>query len=317
MARISRGMEARLKERAAAGERVPRFSVNYRLFAAAASIAILVGAFVIYTYLFKNEASLQNKELTYADIPAEAEESVPAGESLAATNYLDEKKDISEADKQVLDIDIWREKSEPLTPLEEDVSLNDEILEMEYESKSPEILEEAEIDNEDLEEVGYAAEEAKAIAAEEITAEEPAPEPVPVTGVSGAASDYMESKGGARKAQKKSQPPASLKEQTVSPTRPIFNKEAYKDLQDFLAKNMEYPDSALKAGLQGKVILEFTIDKNGIINELKVRQSSHRIFEKEALRLISSTGVWQPATENGKPVSFLMFIPVDFLLPEK
>ncbi len=103
----------------------------------------------------------------------------------------------------------------------------------------------------------------------------------------------------------------------INRTKPVFQNNVYKDFYDYIEKNLIYPDSALTADLPGRVILEFTIDENGIISELKVRESSHNIFEEEARRLISSSGIWQPATENGQPVSYLMFLPIDFIPPDK
>ncbi|MDR0973816.1 MAG: energy transducer TonB [Prevotellaceae bacterium] len=69
----------------------------------------------------------------------------------------------------------------------------------------------------------------------------------------------------------------------------------------FLAETMEYPLSAVRAGIQGSVGVAFTITTDGSIKNPIVIQSQHRLLDKESLRVISKMPKWIPGTVSGVP----------------
>lgn len=82
----------------------------------------------------------------------------------------------------------------------------------------------------------------------------------------------------------------------------------------FLGTNLHYPAEAQKQGIQGMVIVSFTIDKDGSITEAKAVRSPHESLSKEAVRMILSMPKWTPGMNNGQPVRVNFTLPVRFKL---
>ncbi|WP_051312913.1 energy transducer TonB [Sporocytophaga myxococcoides] len=89
------------------------------------------------------------------------------------------------------------------------------------------------------------------------------------------------------------------------------------DLQKFLVKTLKYPPEAVKEGIQGKVVVAFSVDTNGVISNPRVEKSVHESLDNEALRLIRLMPPWNPATQNGKTVMSEKSFPVIFRVTEK
>ena len=89
-----------------------------------------------------------------------------------------------------------------------------------------------------------------------------------------------------------------------------LKRPRYKDLV-----KPKYPDEARKAGKEGKVVLQATIDVNGIPLNIKALTSLGFGFEEAAIEAVKKT-TFYPATKNDKPVSFLAKIPIEFKLED-
>ena len=83
---------------------------------------------------------------------------------------------------------------------------------------------------------------------------------------------------------------------------------------NFLSKNIRYPEAAHKAGIQGRVVATFVVEKDGSISNAKVMRSIDPLLDAEALRVISSMPNWIPGKQDGKPVAVKYTIPVTFKL---
>jgi periplasmic protein TonB len=81
----------------------------------------------------------------------------------------------------------------------------------------------------------------------------------------------------------------------------------------FLGKNLKYPKRAKYTQTQGKVYLEFVIDKMGNVTDLKVVRGIGSGCDEEALRVLALTK-WQPGRQRGKPVKVRMTMPLNFVL---
>ena len=92
-------------------------------------------------------------------------------------------------------------------------------------------------------------------------------------------------------------------------------------MMQFIASNVKYPSIAQKNGVQGRVITQFTVGKDGSITDAKVLRSVDPYLDKEALRVISAMPKWKPGKQGGKAVATRFTVPVVFRLtgdePEK
>lgn len=85
-------------------------------------------------------------------------------------------------------------------------------------------------------------------------------------------------------------------------------------LLKYLAANIKYPVSAVKAKKQGRVIVTFIVQKDGSITHAKIARSINPELDAEALRVVKGMPKWTPGTQLGKPVSVKYVLPVKFSL---
>ena len=82
----------------------------------------------------------------------------------------------------------------------------------------------------------------------------------------------------------------------------------------WLGKNINYPAEAKEKGTQGRVIIQFVVEKDGSITEAKVARGVDPLLDAEALRVINSSPKWKPGKQGGQPVRVKYTIPVAFKL---
>ena len=82
----------------------------------------------------------------------------------------------------------------------------------------------------------------------------------------------------------------------------------------FLSSSTNYPQDCIKDGVQGRVIVQFVVAKDGSIKAPKVLRSIHPSLDTEALRLIESMPKWKPGKQKGEAVNVKYTIPVTFRL---
>lgn len=85
-------------------------------------------------------------------------------------------------------------------------------------------------------------------------------------------------------------------------------------MMQFIAKNLRYPKAAQEAGVQGRVMLQFTVGQDGTLSDIKVLRSVSAEIDAEAVRVVRSMPRWTPAKANGKPISARYMVPVAFRL---
>ena len=98
---------------------------------------------------------------------------------------------------------------------------------------------------------------------------------------------------------------------------PEFPDGGQPGLMDYLRKNIQYPEAAKKAGVQGRVILQFVVDKDGSIKDVSTLRGVNPDLDKEAIRVIQSMPNWKPGMQKGKPVSVKYTVPIAFSLPSE
>jgi periplasmic protein TonB len=87
-----------------------------------------------------------------------------------------------------------------------------------------------------------------------------------------------------------------------------------KELLEYLAKNIKYPAIARENGIQGTVVIQFVVDKNGKVTEPTVVRELGGGCDEEALRVIRNMPNWIPGKQQGKPVKVRYTLPVRFKL---
>jgi periplasmic protein TonB len=82
----------------------------------------------------------------------------------------------------------------------------------------------------------------------------------------------------------------------------------------WLSRHLEYPAMAVRMGIEGKVVVEFTVAESGRISDATIIEGLHRLCDQEAIRLVKSMPVWTPGEKNGVKTTRKYTLPVRFVL---
>jgi protein TonB len=85
-------------------------------------------------------------------------------------------------------------------------------------------------------------------------------------------------------------------------------------LLQYLNNNIRYPKVAEANGIQGRVTVQFVVEKDGSISGVKTMKSAEPSLDHEAERIVRSMPKWNPGKSNGSPVRVKYFVPVVFRL---
>jgi protein TonB len=83
-----------------------------------------------------------------------------------------------------------------------------------------------------------------------------------------------------------------------------------------LHANVRYPETARRAGVQGRVIVQFVVDEEGRVVDPVILAGRHPLLDKEALRVIREVR-FTPGRQRGTPVKVRMSIPITFVLEDR
>ena len=97
---------------------------------------------------------------------------------------------------------------------------------------------------------------------------------------------------------------------------PEFPDGGMSALMEYLKKNIKYPEAAMKKGTQGRVTVQFVVEKDGSIANAKVLRGVDPDLDKEAVRVVSVMPKWKPGTQKGEAVRVKYTVPVMFRLTE-
>jgi protein TonB len=100
---------------------------------------------------------------------------------------------------------------------------------------------------------------------------------------------------------------------TVVEQQPEF-QGGLEAMMNFIRKNMRYPASARRMGVDGTVYVSFVVSKDGSISEVKTVRGISADLDQEALRVVSIMPPWKPGKQNGKPVFVRFVLPIKFKL---
>ena len=82
----------------------------------------------------------------------------------------------------------------------------------------------------------------------------------------------------------------------------------------YVSKNMKYPNQARRMGVEGKVFVQFVVDKDGTITEVQAIKGIGAGCDEEAVRVIQQAAKWKPGKQRGRPVKVRMILPITFKL---
>jgi len=95
---------------------------------------------------------------------------------------------------------------------------------------------------------------------------------------------------------------------------PLFNEKEAGTFNDWAAKQIKYPEVAIKNKITGIVVTRFCIKKDGSVSSISVLKGVDPSLDKEAIRVIQSSPKWTPGMKNNVPVSVWMVVPIEFKL---
>lgn len=98
---------------------------------------------------------------------------------------------------------------------------------------------------------------------------------------------------------------------------PEFPDGGMAGLMQYLAENIRYPKKAQQEGTQGRVTVQFIVEKDGSISHTSILRGVHPELDAEAMRVINTMPKWKPGTQRGEVVRVKYTIPVMFRLPEE
>ena len=96
---------------------------------------------------------------------------------------------------------------------------------------------------------------------------------------------------------------------------PTFNGgDPAVEFRKYIAENLQYPESAVKDSISGRVVVQFCVNNEGKVIEPVVMRSVSPALDKEAIRVVSSSPLWTPGKQRGKKVDVLFTFPINFVL---
>ena len=96
--------------------------------------------------------------------------------------------------------------------------------------------------------------------------------------------------------------------------KPGFMEGDANDFAKWVNENIQYPEEAKERGADGRVVLQFTVEPDGSITDIKVLKSPDEALSAEAVRVVSESPKWTPGYMNGEAVKVTYNFPVVFKL---
>jgi protein TonB len=84
----------------------------------------------------------------------------------------------------------------------------------------------------------------------------------------------------------------------------------------YIQKNLKYPEKAKAEGIEGRVFVQFVIEKDGSISNILIKRAIGGGCEEAAVEMIKNMPKWKPGKQRGKPVRFQFVLPIKFELPK-
>ena len=96
--------------------------------------------------------------------------------------------------------------------------------------------------------------------------------------------------------------------------KPSFNGGDANEFSKWVNSRLVYPEIAKENGVQGRVTLQFTVNADGSVSNVKVLRGVDSSLDKEAVRVVSSSPKWKPGKQRDRAVKVTYTFPVIFQL---
>lgn len=100
----------------------------------------------------------------------------------------------------------------------------------------------------------------------------------------------------------------------LAEVKPMFQGGDANNFAKWVNAHMVYPQDAKDAGKQGRVVLQFTVNKVGKMENIRVLRGCYQSLDEEALRVVKSAPEWKPGMMEGKAVPVTYTFPIVFQL---
>lgn len=90
--------------------------------------------------------------------------------------------------------------------------------------------------------------------------------------------------------------------------------DGMKSFYTYLSKNLNYPKKAIRDGVEGKVYVQFVVNTDGSLTDLKVLKGISPECDQEAMRVLANAPKWKPGKQRGRAVRVQMSMPIVFSL---
>lgn len=101
---------------------------------------------------------------------------------------------------------------------------------------------------------------------------------------------------------------------TVVDEQPTFQGGGNDAFMEYITKNIRYPEEAKQKDIQGRVYVQFVIEKDGTITNVVIVKGIGGGVDEEAKRVVESSPKWTPGKQRGNPVRVRMILPIEFRL---
>ncbi|MCD6566138.1 MAG: M56 family metallopeptidase [Bacteroidales bacterium] len=98
---------------------------------------------------------------------------------------------------------------------------------------------------------------------------------------------------------------------------PIFPHDSLESMdafRNYVMYNLSYPEEAAKKGINGKVFVQFVVDKNGDVKNVEIEKGADPLLNAEAIRVVKSSPRWIPGKQRGQVVNVAFTFPIMFVL---
>lgn len=96
--------------------------------------------------------------------------------------------------------------------------------------------------------------------------------------------------------------------------KPTFMGKPYNEFSRYIGRNLKYPELPAQNGIQGMVVIEFVVDTDGSVTNVRVLKGVDPLLDQEAIRVVSSSPKWEPGRQRNKPTRVSFTFPIFFRL---
>lgn len=82
----------------------------------------------------------------------------------------------------------------------------------------------------------------------------------------------------------------------------------------FISENLKYPQNAIDGQIEGRVVVQFVVDKAGKVGNIRVVRSVDKMLDQAAIDVVRALPDWKPGMQDGQPVNVRYTLPVSFKL---